>query len=290
MSLRDITRAPGSAWRWVRGLRWSARAATLCFAAGTLVLTQDGLKPIEDVAIGERVWSRSEDGDDTEGFEPVVQVFVTEDKPVLELTFAADNGEQETLRVTAEHPLWSLDRATWQTAGTLRLGERVHALRGAMLLIAALVMPQTQTVYNLEVESAHTYFVGEAGLWAHNTCTKGVGAAEGAGEGARFITNTAGRTLDMRTFQGLARNPRTLTVGRSGAGRALTGPANSYSLTNGGHALVYGPDGRILYDVSASRIKAFQWSQTPSGEWFARTGSNLKFSEVPQEVLNALGL
>ncbi len=81
-----------------------------------------------------------------------------------------------------------------------------------------------------------------------------------------------------------------MTVGRGGAGRALTGPANSYSVTDGGHALVYGPEGRMLYDVSASRIKAFQWSQAPSGEWFARTGSNLKFNEVPQAVLNALGL
>lgn len=81
-----------------------------------------------------------------------------------------------------------------------------------------------------------------------------------------------------------------MAVGRSGAGRALTGPGNSYSRTGGGHALVYGPEGRLLYDVSANRIKAFQWRQAPSGEWFARTGSNLKFNEVPQILLDALGL
>ena len=30
--------------------------------------------------------------------------------------------------------------------------------------------PFLRTVYNLEVENTHTYFVGEHGIWAHNTC------------------------------------------------------------------------------------------------------------------------
>ena len=72
--------------------------------------------------------------------------------------------------------------------------------------------------------------------------------------------------------------------------RAPVGPASSYSLTGGGHAFVYGPEGRLMYDVSASRIKAFEWNRAPSGQWFLRTGSGLKLREVPQAVLNALGL
>ena len=113
---------------------------------------------------------------------------------------------------------------------------------------------------------------------------------KGGGHAARLITNSAGRTLDLRVFQGLARNPGTVAVGRSGAGRALFGPANSYSLTAGGHALVYGPRGKLLYDVSASRIKVFQWNQAANGKWFPRTGADLKFTEVPKFVLEALGL
>jgi RHS repeat-associated protein len=112
----------------------------------------------------------------------------------------------------------------------------------------------------------------------------------GGGSAVRFITNPAGTTLDLSAFKGLVRNPGTVAAGRSGAGRALLGPANSYSVTAGGHALVYGPEGRLLYDVSASRIKAFQWYKAPSGHWFPRTGSALKFPEVPQAVLDLLGL
>jgi hypothetical protein len=66
------------------------------------------------------------------------------------------------------------------------------------------------------------------------------------GAGARFITSPAGTTLDLQVFQGLARNPGTIAAGRSGAGRSLMGPPNSYSVTSGGHALVYGPEGRLL--------------------------------------------
>ncbi|MCP4546610.1 MAG: RHS repeat-associated core domain-containing protein [bacterium] len=106
----------------------------------------------------------------------------------------------------------------------------------------------------------------------------------------RFLTNSAGTVLDLRAFQGLRRNPGTVATGRSGAGRSLTGPANSYTLTEGGHALVYGPEGRLLYDISASRIKVFQWNRAPSGQWFPRTGSELKFTEVPQAVLDGVGL
>lgn len=29
---------------------------------------------------------------------------------------------------------------------------------------------RVETVYNFEVEGFHTYFVGEAGVWAHNLC------------------------------------------------------------------------------------------------------------------------
>jgi RHS repeat-associated protein len=111
-----------------------------------------------------------------------------------------------------------------------------------------------------------------------------------ANGGTRFITNPAGATLDLHTLQGLARNPGTVVVGRGGAGRPLTGPANSFSITDGGHALVYGPEGRLMYDVSASRIKAFQWNQAANGNWFPRTGSDLKFPEVPDWVLSTLGL
>ena len=132
-----------------------------------------------------------------------------------------------------------------------------------------------------------------AGLLALPSGPSSPGAAGGAGAvgpSPRFVTNPAGVSLDLREFQGLTRNPGTASLGRSGAGRALTGPANSYTATSGGHRLVYGPDGRLKYDVSRQRIKAFEWNQAPNGKWYPRTGSDLKFPEVPQPVLDNVGL
>jgi Pretoxin HINT domain len=49
------------------------------------------------------------------------------------------------------------DKTTW-VEGTVE-----HLTRG--------YQPKRCTVYNIEVEDYHTYFVTEHGLWVHNTCT-----------------------------------------------------------------------------------------------------------------------
>ena len=48
------------------------------------------------------------------------------------------------------------DKTTWVEAST------EYYTRG--------YQPKRCTVYNLEVEDYHTYFVGEHGIWVHNTC------------------------------------------------------------------------------------------------------------------------
>lgn len=110
-----------------------------------------------------------------------------------------------------------------------------------------------------------------------------------AKEVAHAAAKASGNALDVGFFKKLVRNPDVIKVGRSGKGRPLTGPENSYSMTTGGHALVFGPDGRLLYDVSKARIKAFEWNRSPSGQWFPDTGSDFK-SAVPADVLKALGM
>lgn len=144
-------------------------ASRLCFAKGTLVRTEQGLVAIENVEIGDRVWARDDQTGD-EDWKAVAQVFVTPDQQLLDLTFEAEDGTKQTLRATAEHPLWSLDDDEWQAIGELEVGERIEALHGPMRLVSATESPTPETVYNFEVADSHTYFVGEAGVWAHNSC------------------------------------------------------------------------------------------------------------------------
>ena len=60
-----------------------------CFVAGTLVHTKDGLKPIEQVKVGDWVLSRPEnpeEGTET-AYKRVAQTFRFEDKPVVKLSW-----------------------------------------------------------------------------------------------------------------------------------------------------------------------------------------------------------
>jgi RHS repeat-associated protein len=143
--------------------------ARLCFAAGTLVRSADGLVPIEEIEVGDYVWSR-DDKTGEEGWRAVTELFETPEQEVLELQLRDDDGITEILRVTPGHPIWSDDDDAWDSAGHLALGEHVHTLRGPMTLTEVTKEPQRETVYNFDVEELHTYFVGEAGVWAHNWC------------------------------------------------------------------------------------------------------------------------
>jgi len=158
---------------WAQSLGNAARRAApkLCFAAETVVETERGLIPIEEVEVGVRVWARDDETGEEE-WKPITEVFITPNRELLELTFEADNGYAQFLRLTAEHPLWSLDDGEWDEAGHLSLGERVDTLTGPMYLVSATSSPKAETVYNLEVSDSHTYFVGAAGLWAHNRCRR----------------------------------------------------------------------------------------------------------------------
>lgn len=56
-------------------------------------------------------------------------------------------------------------------ARELRAGEELRTQSGAAATVASLVrQPGSQPVFNLEVETEHVYFVGEAGVLVHNAC------------------------------------------------------------------------------------------------------------------------
>ena len=98
---------------------------------------------------------------------------------LLLLTSAAnDNGPQTSatkeVRLTPEHPVYLADRngeeLGWIIAGDLVSGDLIADIDGGQLVkIVNNTLTQTEeTVYNFEVEEAHSYFADELGLWVHN--------------------------------------------------------------------------------------------------------------------------
>ncbi|WLI04087.1 hemagglutinin repeat-containing protein [Pseudomonas sp. FP597] len=109
----------------------------------------------------------------------------------------------------------------------------------------------------------------------------------------RFITDSAGNAIDLDYTKGLRETNVTVTGTRGGVQYPLQGQTpDSYANLGNGHVVVYGPEGRALYDVSSSRIKVVEWNQAPNGTYFPKKGSDTKFFEgkVPQSVLDSLGL
>ncbi|MDB4943475.1 MAG: repeat protein [Labilithrix sp.] len=140
-----------------------------CFAAGTEVATADGPKPIESVAVGDRVLSRDE-ATGEQGYARVTQVFQHAAAEQLALTFTDAHGATTSLVTTPEHPFRAAN-GRWVPAGRLEIGANVVTAEGALAtLSAALSLAQRGEVYNFEVEGTHTYFVGAAKVWVHNSC------------------------------------------------------------------------------------------------------------------------
>lgn len=127
-----------------------------CLAAGTLVDTEQGPRPIEQLQPGNRVWSF-----DLENQRPLLTTVQTvyhgEAPAVLQIT--------PTLSATAEHPVFA--DGEWIPAGNLRQGDIVVGREEPYLLPA---MPQllnrkTQ-VFDLAVNEPHNFFAG--GILVHN--------------------------------------------------------------------------------------------------------------------------
>jgi hypothetical protein len=127
-----------------------------CFSADTLITMADGtLKPIVDVAVGDSVLGTDEAG-------------VTSENTVTE-TFI-HRGDNETLLlngsivVTPVHPIKT--QRGWVTAGELAIGDTLYTQSGSITVSSLVPGPLLASVYNLEVEPAHTYYAG--GILVHN--------------------------------------------------------------------------------------------------------------------------
>ena len=157
-----------------------------CFPAGTPVATEHGLRPIEDVKVGDLVWAC----DLTTGAWAL--------KPVERLLQHLHHGvlsqvefEGETLEATPDHPFWVLAGANLAArpkpkhvpavepdsalpgrgvdAGDLRPGDLLQLRDGRRVPIRAVrTRPADETVYNFAVADLHTFAVGRAEALVHN--------------------------------------------------------------------------------------------------------------------------
>ncbi|CAM2008762.1 polymorphic toxin-type HINT domain-containing protein [Acanthopleuribacter pedis] len=148
----------------------AAGSAAPCFPAGTLILSRQGHVPIESIAVGDWVWSRH-DQTGEESWQQVDRLFLKEADGVHALRFLGSDGIVIHLDATAEHPFWGESEA-WVSADQLTPGDRIWSRSGWITVQENRYVPGHLPVYNFEVRDTHTYFVGQDGVWAHNSCAK----------------------------------------------------------------------------------------------------------------------
>ena len=152
----------------ISGAITGAIHSPVCFIAGTAVLTAAGTVAIEEIQAGDQVWAWNEDTGETE-LKSVVETYINETD---ELTHVFVDGEE--IICTPSHPFYSPVKG-WTDACKLRAGDILVLVNGDYVVVEKIqheILESPVKVYNFQVEDDHTYYVSDAGVLVHNSCSK----------------------------------------------------------------------------------------------------------------------
>ena len=138
-----------------------------CFTGDTLVSTEYGLLPIEEIQAGDYVWSENTETGEKE-LKKVLSVSVTETKVLVHVY--TENGTE--INTTENHPFY-VEGKGWCVAAELEAGDVLRTQDGNVEIVSAVEIVQLDEavkVYNLEIEDSHTYYVSAEGVLVHNDC------------------------------------------------------------------------------------------------------------------------
>ena len=139
-------------------------AGTQCFVAGTQVLTKDGMKNIEDIEIGEKVYTINTDTNERE-LKEVIDLFRGTSDELYKLKI-----ENEIITTTPKHQFYIVDKG-WVRAYDLKEGDKIVSKETRGLTIEKIEhenLGEPVKVYNLTVEGHHNYLITKYELLVHN--------------------------------------------------------------------------------------------------------------------------
>jgi len=134
-----------------------------CFVEGTLVVTEDGDKPIEEIKVGDYVYSTNPETGESE-YKEVLRTFRKESDVLIHIFV---NGEE--IETTPVHPFWVENE--WVAAKDLEAGDILTLADGTIAPVTDTYgekLAEPVIVYNFEVSDFHTYYVTDTGVLVHN--------------------------------------------------------------------------------------------------------------------------
>ncbi|KUO16635.1 polymorphic toxin type 27 domain-containing protein [Streptomyces dysideae] len=176
-----------------------------CFPAGTKVATADGPKRIEDIEVGDRVWSLDQ-ATGKKSLQPVLKLFHRTVDGLIRVRTADGSVE-----ATDTHRFWVVEQG-WVEARELRAGDTFQTQDGGTeRVLGTSVVKGTVKVFNFEVEKTNTYYVyaGSKPVLVHNDCLDAI-LKDLVKDGDHIIlgvnpgSDDLARSLGGRTFNGRA--------------------------------------------------------------------------------------
>lgn len=135
------------------------------FLPETLVSTDDGLVNIENINIGDYVWSFDEVSSDR-SLQEVVHL-ISSNKLQFLVDIELNSGE--IITSTREHPFYLENEQKWVLAGDLQIGQTLYNSNQEVVKVRNVrSYVEEAQVYNLTVDNTHTYYVGETRVLTHN--------------------------------------------------------------------------------------------------------------------------
>ncbi|MFZ6757920.1 polymorphic toxin-type HINT domain-containing protein [Undibacterium sp. Ji50W] len=148
----------------------------------TLVHTRDGLKPIDEIQVGDWVLSHPENEPppipkpgpiqpkpaEAYFYRQVVKVFVRENQKVSHVQYIDVGRGKDTLQLAPHHLIWT-KYGGWTRVASMKTGNVLWLANDGNALVGKVKhTEETARVYHIEVDEFHTYFVGKSGVWVHD--------------------------------------------------------------------------------------------------------------------------
>jgi hypothetical protein len=106
-----------------------------CFIKGTRVHTKEGLKPIEEIQVGDYVLSSPENKPEIREYKRVVNTFVHKNKTIREIGYYNQKGQHTSVAATGNHPFW-VESVGWTRADLLKKGNILRLADGSLTKVA----------------------------------------------------------------------------------------------------------------------------------------------------------
>ena len=135
-----------------------------CFVAGTKVKTENGYKNIEDIKIGEKVYSYNLDNNELE----LKEVIDTIESSTID-TYKMTIGDK-TVEMSPRHQIYIIDKG-WTRAYDVKSRDMMLSINGEKIKITNIEYKKYDEpikTYNLTVEGNSNYFVTDIQVLVHN--------------------------------------------------------------------------------------------------------------------------